>query len=107
MEDPSSPETRFLPPLTALLVSRQSYPTFCEIINLFVEHSLDNITALFTRKEHSLANITVLLPRTRKLSVCDKREHPEYITTARRDKDIVILKLCQPLMFSKGLPIPN
>ena len=57
-----------------------------------------------------------LVEKKLKRSVCDKREHPEYKeeeykeynnTTARRDKDIVILKLCQPLMFSKGLPIPN
>ena len=69
---------------------------FCEIINQFVDQSLDDITVSLTRKEKRV-----------RLSVCGKREHPGYNTTARRDKDIVILQLCQPLMFSKGLPIPN
>ena len=35
-------------------------------------------------------------------SVCSKMEHPEYNRDARFDKDIAILTLCKPLMFTKG-----
>ena len=37
-------------------------------------------------------------------SVCRKREHPEYNRKADYDKDIAILTLCKPLMYSKGFP---
>ena len=37
-------------------------------------------------------------------SVCSKMEHPEYNRDARFDKDIAILTLCKPLMYSKGFP---
>ena len=36
-----------------------------------------------------------------KHSVCNKTEHPEF-GKIKRDKDIAILHLCQPLKFSKG-----
>ena len=36
--------------------------------------------------------------------VYSKREHPEYSREARWDKDITILTLCKPLMFTKGFP---
>ena len=37
-------------------------------------------------------------------SVCSKREHPEYNRKTKWDKDIAILTLCKPLMFTKGFP---
>ena len=35
-------------------------------------------------------------------SVCSKKEHPEYGRETKWDKDIAILTLCKPLVFSKG-----
>ena len=34
-------------------------------------------------------------------AVCRKSEHPDYDKAAREDKDIAILHLCKPLMFTK------
>ena len=34
-------------------------------------------------------------------AVCRKTEHPDYDKAAREDKDIAILHLCKPLMFTK------
>ena len=36
--------------------------------------------------------------------VCSKTEHPEYNREAEYDKDIAVLHLCKPLMFSQGFP---
>ena len=35
-------------------------------------------------------------------AVCSKTEHPSFNTAIRYDNDIAILKLCKPLMFTKG-----
>ena len=35
-------------------------------------------------------------------AVCRKTEHPEYDKKTKHDKDIAVLHLCQPLMFSDG-----
>ena len=35
-------------------------------------------------------------------AVCSKTEHPNYHNPIRYDNDIAILKLCNPLMFTKG-----
>ena len=37
-------------------------------------------------------------------SVCSKREHPEFNRKVSWDKDIAILHLCKPLMFTRGFP---
>ena len=34
-------------------------------------------------------------------AVCRKTEHPQYDIEAKQDKDITILHLCKPLMFTK------
>ena len=34
-------------------------------------------------------------------AVCSKTEHPEYGRQVRKDKDIALLRLCKPLMFSE------
>ena len=34
-------------------------------------------------------------------AVCRKTAHPDYDIKARADKDIAILHLCKPLMFTK------
>ena len=34
-------------------------------------------------------------------AVCRKTEHQDYDREARADKDIAILHLCKPLMFTK------
>merc|ERR1711988_2004029 len=36
-------------------------------------------------------------------SVCSKMEHPEYSRKTKYDKDIAILTLCKPLMYSKAV----
>jgi len=36
-------------------------------------------------------------------SVCSKKEHPEYSREAKYDKDIAILTLCKPLMFTEAV----
>ena len=69
-----------------------------KVIIIVVGSSVDRIT-VFTR-DHD---------RTREDGevshlVCSKREHPEYSREARWDKDIAILTLCKPLMYSKGFP---
>ena len=35
-------------------------------------------------------------------SVCSKSEHPEYGQKVKKDKDIALLHLCEPLMFTEG-----
>ena len=35
-------------------------------------------------------------------AVCRKNEHPEFDQPVRRDKDIAVIKLCKPLMFTEG-----
>ena len=35
-------------------------------------------------------------------AVCSKTEHPEYDRNTRHDKDIAVLHLCQPLMFTES-----
>ena len=35
-------------------------------------------------------------------AVCRKTEHPDYDKEVKDDKDIAILHLCKPLMFTKG-----
>ena len=35
-------------------------------------------------------------------TVCRKTEHPEYDRNTRHDKDIAVLHLCQPLMFTES-----
>ena len=37
-------------------------------------------------------------------AVCSKTEHPEYDRNTRHDKDIAVLHLCQPLMFTESKP---
>ena len=69
-----------------------------KVIIIVVGSSVDRIT-VFTR-DHD---------RTRedgevRHSVCSKKEHPEYSRRVRWDKDIAILTLCQPLVFTKGFP---
>ena len=34
-------------------------------------------------------------------AVCGKKEHPEYGKKTRHDKDIAVLHLCKPLMFTE------
>ena len=67
-----------------------------KVIIILVGSSVERIT-VFTR-DHD---------RTREdgevsHSVCSKREYPEYGRETTYDKDIAILTLCQPLMFTKG-----
>ena len=36
-------------------------------------------------------------------AVCSKTEHPEYDIEMKHDKDIAVLHLCRPLMFTEGM----
>ena len=38
----------------------------------------------------------------RRHAVCHKMEHHDYDKLAKFDKDIAVLKLCKPLMFTEG-----
>ena len=35
-------------------------------------------------------------------AVCRKTEHPEYDLASKHDKDIAVLHLCRPLMFTES-----
>ena len=35
-------------------------------------------------------------------AVCSKTEHPDYDKLMRFDKDVAVIKLCSPLMFTDG-----
>ena len=35
-------------------------------------------------------------------AVCMKTEHPEYDLASKHDKDIAVLHLCRPLMFTES-----
>ena len=39
-------------------------------------------------------------------AVCRKMEHHDYDKLVEFDKDIAVLKLCQPLMFTEGKLFP-
>ena len=80
VEAPSSPERRFSLPLTALRVSPPR-----------------TSQSVWTR-DHDYTEIDGEVRH----AVCSKTEHPEYDKETRHDKDIAVLHLCQPLMFSDG-----
>ena len=35
-------------------------------------------------------------------AVCSKTEHPDYNKLMTYDKDVAVIKLCKPLMFTEG-----
>jgi len=69
------------------------------------------LTAAHCTEGHPVERITVFTrdhDRTREdgevsHSVCSKREHPDYNREAKYDKDIAILTLCKPLMFTEAV----
>ena len=92
---PSSPEIPFLLLLTASEVSSQ--------LQLMIRYSplksdiaATNITVWsrdhdWRRKDGEVSH-----------AVCSKTEHPEYSIQTKHDKDIALLTLCKPLMFTES-----
>ena len=95
VEAPSSPEIPFLLLLTASEVRSQ--------LQLMMRYS-------FIKSDFAAANITVWSRdhdwrrKDGEVShaVCSKTEHPEYSIQTKHDKDIALLTLCKPLMFTES-----
>ena len=92
---PSSPETPSSQRLTAPGVSsgRMTEKILSEI---FLDFPVQNITVWtrdhdWTKKDGEVSH-----------AVCRKTEHPEYGKKTRHDRDIAVLHLCRPLMFTEG-----
>ena len=73
------------------------------------------LTAAHCTQFRPLSNITVFTrdhDRTKpdgevSHAVCSKIEHPDYDKLMKFDKDIALIKLCKPLMFSEGKLSPS
>ena len=95
VEAPSSPEIPFLLLLIASEVSSQ--------LQLMMRYS-------FIKSDIAATNITVWSRdhdwrrKDGEVShaVCSKTEHPEYGKKTKHDRDIAVLHLCRPLMFTEG-----
>ena len=62
---------------------------------IFPDYPAENITVWtrdhdWTKKDGEVSH-----------AVCSKKEHPEYGKKTRHDKDIAVLHLCRPLMFTE------
>ena len=84
---------------------RRMYYVFSNVLDFYdklilisLGHSVDSMTVFTgdhdrTREDGEVSH-----------EVCSKREHPEYKSEYSWDKDIAILRLCEPLIFTKGFP---
>ena len=92
VEAPSSAKRRSSPPLIALRVSNRSVPL--KLIVNGVGHSVESITVTTRADDEVPGMVDDEVNDEVNHSVCSKREYS--------DKEIAILTLCKPLMFSKG-----
>ena len=63
------------------------------------------LTAAHCTHGKTISYITVFTgPRDhdRSHAVCSKMEHPDYGKLMNFDKDVAVIKLCKPLMFTEG-----
>ena len=64
---------------------------------IFPDYPAENITVWtrdhdWTKKDGEVSH-----------AVCEKTEHSEYGKKTRHDRDIAVLHLCKPLMFTEGI----
>ena len=64
---------------------------------IFLDFPAENITVWtrdhdWTKKDGEVSH-----------AVCQKTEHSEYGKKTRHDRDIAVLHLCRPLMFTEGI----
>ena len=95
---PSSAETPSSPLLTAPEVSpvRRVMVRAEILLEIFPDSQVQNITVWtrdhdWTKKDGEVSH-----------AVCSKMEHPDCNKLMRFDKDIAVITLCKPLMFTEG-----